>query len=88
MEGPAYTFISSLYIRCVLGTEPNPIFFVYNSDSDEACSDLYDDYTVVDDSLLGATVTFAAGPSSTPASGKRRRDRGRSSRQSRRQPNV
>ena len=67
--------ISSLYIRCVLGIEPNPVLFVDNSDSDdEACSDLDDDYSVVDDSLLGDSVTFATGPSSTPSSGKRRRN--------------
>ena len=62
-----------MYIRWVLNTEPNPIFFIDNSDTDyEACSDVDDDYLVVDDSLLCDSVTYASGTTSTPAGRKQR----------------
>ena len=44
-----------------------------NSSSDgEACSDVDDDFTVVDDSLLGDSVDFASGTTSTPHSKRQR----------------
>ena len=56
-------------------SKPNQIFFVGNFDSEEdACSDLDEDYTITEDSLLSDSVTFAAGTTSTQTTGKRRRE--------------
>ena len=65
--------ISSFYIRWVLNAEPNPTSYLDNSSSDEeTCLDVDEDYSVVEDSLLFDSVSYASGPASTPQGKKRR----------------